>query len=109
MSDEDKAALIAKAEVLGIDVDKRWGTARLSAEIADVEARLAALVVAGPADGAAPDPEPRPEPQPDAPVDADAGLPALLIPTEGAPDFNDPALDGRAIVEAALARQQAAG
>jgi len=30
-----KAALIAEAEALGVDVDKRWGSARLRAAIAE--------------------------------------------------------------------------
>jgi len=33
-----KAALIAEAEALGVDVDKRWGSARLRAAIAEARA-----------------------------------------------------------------------
>lgn len=35
---DDKAALVAEAEALGIDVDKRWGAARLIAEISKAKA-----------------------------------------------------------------------
>ncbi|MFG1341878.1 hypothetical protein [Xanthobacter autotrophicus] len=44
-----------------------------------------------------------------APPEPDDVQPERLVPTEGDPDFNDPSLDGQAIVEAALARQQVEG
>lgn len=36
--EDEKAALVAEAEALGIDVDGRWGVARLKAEIAKAKA-----------------------------------------------------------------------
>ncbi|MFG1276559.1 hypothetical protein [Xanthobacter autotrophicus] len=44
-----------------------------------------------------------------APPEPDDVQPERLVPTEGEPDFNDPSLDGAAVVEAALARQQVEG
>lgn len=38
---DDKAALQAEAEALGIDVDKRWGVARLKSEIEAAKAKAA--------------------------------------------------------------------
>lgn len=38
---DDKAALQAEAEALGVDVDKRWGVARLKSEIEAAKAKAA--------------------------------------------------------------------
>ena len=116
--DDEKEALQAEAAALGIEVDGRWGAARLKQEIATAQAQVTEAAPAAdgvataepPAEASAPvQPETAEDPASPASDVLETAAPGRLVPTEGAPDFNDPSLDGQAIVEAALARQKVEG